>query len=129
MLSAYVTQCVHREMKQSKDPFEAAYVEQEEQPPESPVALDDYDTQASNAAAADDSQGAVVAQDDDDLGGGGHSDFVHPSDNPSTSRPMLGSVRSKAQNKDDEEGKITWMSRFRSLLLLLTLIKWQRCSE
>ncbi|KAG6791440.1 hypothetical protein POTOM_000559 [Populus tomentosa] len=90
-------------MKQSKDPFEAAYVEQEESPPESPVAQDDYDTQASNAAAADDSQGAAVGQDDDDLGGGGRNDFAHSSDHPSASRPMLGSARSKAKNKDDDE--------------------------
>ncbi|CAK7335972.1 unnamed protein product [Dovyalis caffra] len=91
-------------MKQSKDPFEAAYVEQEESPPESPIAQDDYDTQASNAAAgaADDSQGAFVAQDGEDLGsGGGH--FVHPSDHPSTSRPVLGSARTKAKNKDDDD--------------------------
>uniref|UniRef100_A0A6N2M5B6 Uncharacterized protein n=1 Tax=Salix viminalis TaxID=40686 RepID=A0A6N2M5B6_SALVM len=74
-------------------------------PPESPVAQDDYDTQASNAAAAADSQGAVVAQDDDDLGGGGHSDFVHPSDHPSTSRPMLGSVRSKDRIKMTRRGR------------------------
>ncbi|KAJ6703293.1 TAFII28-LIKE PROTEIN-RELATED [Salix viminalis] len=91
-------------MKQSKDPFEAAYVEQEESPPESPIARDDYDTQPSNAAAATpaDSQGAVDNQDDDDFGGGG-SDSVHPSDNPSTSRPMLGSARSRGKNKEDEE--------------------------
>ncbi|KAI5595486.1 hypothetical protein BDE02_03G142200 [Populus trichocarpa] len=60
-------------MKHTKDPFEAAYVEQEESPPESPITQDDYDTQTSNVAATPaDSQGAVavsVAQDDDAYAG------------------------------------------------------------
>uniref|UniRef100_A0A3N7G7D0 Uncharacterized protein n=1 Tax=Populus trichocarpa TaxID=3694 RepID=A0A3N7G7D0_POPTR len=117
-------------MKHTKDPFEAAYVEQEESPPESPIAQDDYDTQTSNVAATPaDSQGAVavsVAQDDDDLGGGG-SDFVHPSDNPSTSRPMLGSARRERINKMRRKSKITWMLSFGSWLLLLIQIKWPTC--
>ncbi|KAH8508713.1 hypothetical protein H0E87_010741, partial [Populus deltoides] len=41
---------------------------------------------------------------DDELSGGGNS-FIHPSDNPSTLRPMLGSARSKGKNKEDEEEK------------------------
>uniref|UniRef100_A0A3N7EW49 Uncharacterized protein n=1 Tax=Populus trichocarpa TaxID=3694 RepID=A0A3N7EW49_POPTR len=74
-------------------------------------------------------EGAVavsVAQDDDDLGGGG-SDFVHPSDNPSTSRPMLGSARRERINKMRRKSKITWMLSFGSWLLLLIQIKWPTC--
>lgn len=33
-------------MKQSKDPFEVAFEEQEESPPESPIAADEIETQA-----------------------------------------------------------------------------------
>ncbi|KAJ6933979.1 hypothetical protein NC651_009139 [Populus alba x Populus x berolinensis] len=69
-----------------------------------------------------------VAQDDDDLGGGG-SDFVHPSDNPSTSRPMLGSARRERINKMRRKRKITWMLSFGSWLLLLIQIKWPTCSK
>ncbi|XP_027087772.1 transcription initiation factor TFIID subunit 11 [Coffea eugenioides] len=39
-------------MKQSKDPFEVAFEEQEESPPESPIAADENETQTPAAAAA-----------------------------------------------------------------------------
>ena len=40
-------------MKQSKDPFEAAFEEQEESPPNSPSAADDLEIQTNVAATAD----------------------------------------------------------------------------
>ncbi|KAJ9168440.1 hypothetical protein P3X46_019964 [Hevea brasiliensis] len=80
-------------MKQSKDPFEAAYEEQEETPPDSPVGPDELDTQAPAA-----SQDPSVVPEDDDIGSSG----VHPAD-PSTSTPVLAAARSKPKNKDDED--------------------------
>ncbi|OAY26607.1 transcription initiation factor TFIID subunit 11 isoform X2 [Manihot esculenta] len=80
-------------MKQSKDPFEAAYEEQEETPPDSPVGPDELDTQGPVA-----SQDPAVVPEDDDVGSSG----VHPAD-PSTSAPMLAAARSKPKNKEDDE--------------------------
>lgn len=87
-------------MKQSKDPFEAAYEEQEESPPDSPIAAHEFDakTPPSAAAAPPSSQDAAFSQDDDDDVG------VNPSDHPSTSIPMLASVApTKSKNKEYED--------------------------
>ncbi|KAF9682197.1 hypothetical protein SADUNF_Sadunf05G0083600 [Salix dunnii] len=98
-------------IKQSKDPFEAAYVEEEESPPESPIVRDDYDTQSSNVVTATpDYQSFVDAQDDDEFGRQGN-DSIHPSDNPSTSRPTMNSA---------------WVLSFQRWLLLMIQIKCQR---
>ncbi|KAJ6997536.1 hypothetical protein NC653_013951 [Populus alba x Populus x berolinensis] len=67
----------------------------------------------------------IAAQNDDELSGGGNS-FIHPSDNPSTLRPMLGSARRKGKNKEDEEEKDedNMDVDFQSWLLRLIPIKW-----
>ncbi|KDP33286.1 hypothetical protein JCGZ_13073 [Jatropha curcas] len=83
-------------MKQSKDPFEAAYEEQVDtpSPPDSPIGPDELETQTPAAA----SQDPAAVPEYDDIGSAG----VHPAD-PSTSMPMLPAVRSKAKNKEDDD--------------------------
>ncbi|KAL3592212.1 hypothetical protein D5086_010852 [Populus alba] len=72
----------------------------------------------------------IAAQNDDELSGGGNS-FIHPSDNPSTLRPMLGSARRKGKNKEDEEEKDedNMDVDFQSWLLRLIPIKWPSASK
>ncbi|KAE8677202.1 Transcription initiation factor TFIID subunit 11 [Hibiscus syriacus] len=100
-------------MKQSKDPFEAALVEQEESPPDSPVGEDELNNQAPNEAQnqTDGGQNMLVDDDDyDDIG----SNSKNPSHPSSSSTPKLHFSRANAnvvaavtkKNKeydDDEE--------------------------
>ncbi|KAJ6919728.1 hypothetical protein NC651_013624 [Populus alba x Populus x berolinensis] len=69
----------------------------------------------------------IAAQNDDELSGGDNS-FIHPSDNPSTLRPMLGSARRKGKNKEEEEEKDedNMDVDFQSWFLRLIPIKWPR---
>ncbi|CAL1402608.1 unnamed protein product [Linum trigynum] len=87
-------------MNQSKDPFEAAYEEQEESPPDSPLAPDDLDGRPSSppSAAAPASQDAATAPDDDETGTAG----VNPSD-PSPSAPASASAKIKRNSKEEDE--------------------------
>ncbi|XP_065851102.1 transcription initiation factor TFIID subunit 11 isoform X2 [Euphorbia lathyris] len=80
-------------MKQSKDPFEAAFEEQEETPPDSPIGPDELDGQ--NLAA---SQDPPVPPEDDDV----ENADVHPND-PSTSTRMLATARNKRKNKEEDD--------------------------
>ncbi|KAJ4828537.1 hypothetical protein Tsubulata_002876, partial [Turnera subulata] len=106
-------------MKQSKDPFEAAYEEQEESPPESPTPQDDLDPQiASTAPPSSDGAGAVgvgggsgggasssqdvvgLANQDDD------ENFVRgsaPSSTPMASARNMGPKNNKDDDDEEEE--------------------------
>ncbi|EEF29673.1 Transcription initiation factor TFIID subunit, putative [Ricinus communis] len=66
-----------RAMKQSKDPFEAAYEEQEETPPESPLGADELLDSQTAATTAQDPDAAVLQEDDDigSSGGGSREEF------------------------------------------------------
>ncbi|KAF5733591.1 transcription initiation factor TFIID subunit 11 [Tripterygium wilfordii] len=79
-------------MKQSKDPFEAAYDEQEESPPESPIAQEGSEAQTGGVGAA-----AHGREDDDDTRGAHRP-------NISTSAPRaIASTSTKNKEDDDEE--------------------------
>lgn len=89
-------------MKQSKDPFEAAaYEEQEESPPHSPIAGDEFKV-LTPAPPSSQKDVAVSQDDDDDDYDDLDSAFVnHPS---TSSTPMLASAPiTKAKNKEDED--------------------------
>ncbi|KAF5742400.1 hypothetical protein HS088_TW09G00448 [Tripterygium wilfordii] len=78
-------------MKQSKDPFEAAYEEQEESPPESPIAQEGSEAQTGGVGAA------PYGQQDDDTGGARWP-------NASKSTPMaIASISTKNKEDYDEE--------------------------
>ncbi|GLT41793.1 hypothetical protein SLA2020_158350 [Shorea laevis] len=82
-------------MKQSKDPFEAAQEEQDDSPPESPVAADELETQTPAG------QDVLTGGDDDEIGAA-----VNNPSEPSTSAPKLASTGANAsagKHKDDEE--------------------------
>ncbi|KAL9264324.1 Transcription initiation factor TFIID subunit 11-like protein [Drosera capensis] len=85
-------------MKQSKDPFEVAFEEQEESPPDSPLAADDSEFQ--NPAASS----AIHRQEVDGMDSSGHlhvaSTSAGPSDVAGTSRS---NNRAKEEDEDDEE--------------------------
>ncbi|CAI0393679.1 unnamed protein product [Linum tenue] len=85
-------------MNQSKDPFEAAYEEQEESPPDSPLAPADFDRRPASppSAAAPASQNAATAPDDEE------TDHVNPSD-PSPSAPASASAKIKGKSKEEDE--------------------------
>ncbi|KAL3523221.1 hypothetical protein ACH5RR_016055 [Cinchona calisaya] len=77
-------------MKQTKDPFEVAFEEQEESPPESPIAPDENETQTP----------AVIISQGDDVG-----TSVHPS-NPSTATDaaiLIGTAGRIAKSKEEDE--------------------------
>lgn len=81
-------------MKQSQDPFEAAFVEQEESPPESPSAANDMEAQLDEAFANDANQPEEE---------GGMDIVVHPNV-PSTSAAPPASARiNQPSNKSKEE--------------------------
>ncbi|WCJ42683.1 Transcription initiation factor TFIID subunit 11 [Euphorbia peplus] len=80
-------------MKQSKDPFEAAFEEQEETPPDSPIGPDEMDTQTLAA-----SQNPPVAPEDYD----GENAGARRVD-PSTSTRMLANARNKGKNKEEDD--------------------------
>ncbi|GKV26284.1 hypothetical protein SLEP1_g35617 [Rubroshorea leprosula] len=82
-------------MKQSKDPFEAAQEEQDDSPPESPIAADELETQTPAG------QDVLTGGDDDEI-----SAAVNNPSEPSTSAPKLASTAANAsagKHKDDEE--------------------------
>lgn len=85
-------------MKQSKDPFEAAFEEQEESPPDSPLAADDSEFQTPAAS------GAIHQQEVDGTDSSSHlhvaSTSAGQSDVAGTSR---GNNRAKEEDEDDEE--------------------------
>uniref|UniRef100_A0A5B7AI66 Putative Histone-fold n=1 Tax=Davidia involucrata TaxID=16924 RepID=A0A5B7AI66_DAVIN len=83
-------------MKQSKDPFEVAFEEQEESPPDSPIAPDGIETQTPAA------QVTVNIQEDDEV------DTNNRTTKPSTSTSASVSVgtaipTSKTKEEDEEE--------------------------
>jgi len=85
-------------MKQSQDPFEAAFVEQEESPPESPIAANDIEIQIGDASLD-------VNQPDDEI-----ADVIGQHNIASTSTAPLASARisqmnnkPKDEDEDDEE--------------------------
>ncbi|KAK9266403.1 hypothetical protein L1049_014077 [Liquidambar formosana] len=81
-------------MKQSKDPFEAAFEEQEESPPDSPIAPDDIETQIPAPPVT------VNGQEDGYIGAN-----IHPT-NPSTSTvPSVsaGTTIPPAKTKEEDE--------------------------
>ncbi|XP_015583041.1 transcription initiation factor TFIID subunit 11 [Ricinus communis] len=89
-------------MKQSKDPFEAAYEEQEETPPESPLGADELLDSQTAATTAQDPDAAVL-QEDDDIGssGGGvnSTDPVSTATSTTTTPMLMGSAAANATNK------------------------------
>lgn len=107
-------------MKQSKDPFEVAFEEQEESPPESPVKPEDNDdTQAQTLGAHQISLNNAQGDDDDydDYDNNDNDDDVNnvsnhravelkkvgaSSSGPSTSTAAVG-VRGKSSKEDEEE--------------------------
>ncbi|CAN1225859.1 Transcription initiation factor TFIID subunit 11 [Linum grandiflorum] len=80
-------------MNQLKDPFEAAYEEQEDSPPDSPLAADELE-----AAAPPGSQGAGTVEEDDETAGGD----IRLSD-PSSSAPPSSSARNKGKLREEDE--------------------------
>lgn len=84
-------------MKQSKDPFEAAFVEQEESPPESPIAGNDIDTQVGGASVID-----VNHPENEDMDATGQPSIA------ATSAPPVASTKitqpnNKTKDEDEEE--------------------------
>lgn len=83
-------------MKQSQDPFEVAFVEQDESPPESPAAANDIETQIVAASVNDNNQH------EDEVG----LDVVAHPNVASTSAAPLASARinqPNSKNKDEDE--------------------------
>jgi len=84
-------------MKQSKDPFEAAFVEQDESPPESPVAGNDIDTQVAGASATD-----VNQPEDEDMDASGQPSIATASAPPVASTKIT-QPNHKTKDEDEEE--------------------------
>lgn len=87
-------------MKQSKDPFEAAFEEQEDSPPESPV--DAFETQNPSAVVA---QGTLAGQEDDisnSISIKSASRYT-PAGKFPTAGTSSGPTTNATKNKDDEE--------------------------
>ncbi|CAN1166542.1 Transcription initiation factor TFIID subunit 11 [Linum perenne] len=89
-------------MNQLKDPFEAAYEEQEDSPPDSPIAAEDLDAGGPSSPhpppAAPGSQGAVAADEDDDV-----ANADPRLADPSSSAPSSSAARNRAKIKEDED--------------------------
>lgn len=89
-------------MKQSKDPFEAAFEEQEDSPPGSPA--DAFETQNPNSVVA---QGTVADQEDDISGGNGKkvaTQFTPPASAAGTSSgPNTTAIKNKDDDDEEEE--------------------------
>ncbi|KMT15906.1 hypothetical protein BVRB_3g055930 [Beta vulgaris subsp. vulgaris] len=85
-------------MKQSQDPFEAAFVEQEESPPESPVAANDVENRNADASVNDTNQ----PEDEMGLDVVAHPNVVSTSAAPLTSARTT-QLNNKNKDEDDEE--------------------------
>ncbi|CAN1225855.1 Transcription initiation factor TFIID subunit 11 [Linum grandiflorum] len=89
-------------MNQLKDPFEAAYEEQEDSPPDSPLAADELEAGPSShhppPPAPPGSQGAGTVEEDDETAGGD----IRLSD-PSSSAPPSSSARNKGKLREEDE--------------------------
>lgn len=84
-------------MKQSKDPFEAAFVEQEESPPESPVAGNDIDTHVGGASIIDANQ-----PEDVDMDATGQPSIA-TSSAPPVASTKIAQPNNKTKDDDEEE--------------------------
>ncbi|XP_021752117.1 transcription initiation factor TFIID subunit 11-like isoform X2 [Chenopodium quinoa] len=82
-------------MKQSQDPFEAAFVEQEESPPESPAAANDIDTQIDAAATVNDAD-----QPEDEVG---LELVAHPNVASTSAAPLASTGITQPNNKNKDE--------------------------
>ncbi|KAI3428901.1 TAFII28 domain-containing protein [Psidium guajava] len=83
-------------MKQFKDPFEAAFEEQEQSPPESPAPPDEPDALAAPSVAAS----AAGHDDDDDLLDAPSTSALPPSSVPAAAAAVPSGA---AKNREDEE--------------------------
>lgn len=87
-------------MKQSKDPFEAAFEEQDDSPPESPV--DAFETQNPSAAA---SQSNIAGQEDDVSNSNGVKSVVQftPAGKFMSAGSSSGAAANATKNKDEDD--------------------------
>lgn len=87
-------------MKQSKDPFEAAFEEQDDSPPESPV--DAFETQNPSAVVA---QGTLAGQEDDISNSNGAKSAVQfaPAVKLLSAGTSSGPTANATKNKDEDD--------------------------
>lgn len=84
-------------MKQSQDPFEAAFVEQEESPPESPITANDIEVQIGDASVdvnqPDDEVVDVISQ----------PNIASTSTAPSAAARMITQLNNKLKDEDEDD--------------------------
>ena len=83
-------------MKQSKDPFEVAFEEQEDSPPGSPITLDAVETKMPAAEVS-----ANVQEDDDEVDT--NIDSTKPSTSKAASKSVGAGIRTTKTKEEEEE--------------------------
>ncbi|GMH27726.1 hypothetical protein Nepgr_029569 [Nepenthes gracilis] len=98
------------QMKQSQDPFEAAFEEQEESPPDSPLAVNDIETQVPA------SSGTANRHEDDSMDINIHSNVASISAGPSAlaGTTMRGSKVKEDDEEEEEENMDVELGKFPS---------------
>lgn len=84
-------------MKQSQDPFEAAFVEQEESPPESPITANDIEIQIGDASVD------VNQPDDEVVDVISEPNIASTSTAPSASARMITQLNNKLKDEDEDD--------------------------